>query len=476
MAASQTSVVRRRRVRRRRQDKPAVSARLVLDDHIKTDVGIISEDLFAELFPHLADSRDQPDAAPQTPLPLHIAIAPWTPTNAPDSATWSIVPVTLSSALAPSTVQFSPSSLALQSFAHTLKQVAPSQLSTRSRSGIDISVLDVTAIELDTVFVSLEGDLAKRLENGEGVFFRERPDSNKPKAPAAAPTPEARLTAALRAALSTLKVVHTGDLFPLPLPPHPVTHVPPNPGKITLCEPVAQGILGPNTKIIVSRGRGYSKHDRSSTPIGTGRGVEGDEGDEGEDTANDQFYSAAEDRARTDTANDTDGSQTDSDDQVDGVNNDDDSLSDGSDDIITLQTPPLSSTITSGIGTPSTIGRGRKTNGVVSGAASVFSSWTASTARPDRPRGRLFKAHGLAQPIPPELLHPKPAPEDDEEARIYVDTRDLNRIGCFSGDWVRVEAAQEPPAHGFGALGLGSFEQDPDEEVAWRPARVYVLL
>ena len=32
-----------------------MSARLVLDDHIKTDVGIISEDLFAELFPHLAD-------------------------------------------------------------------------------------------------------------------------------------------------------------------------------------------------------------------------------------------------------------------------------------------------------------------------------------------------------------------------------------------------------------------------------------
>ena len=47
--------VRRRRPRRRRQDKPALSARLVLDDHVKTDVGIVSEDLFAELFPHLLD-------------------------------------------------------------------------------------------------------------------------------------------------------------------------------------------------------------------------------------------------------------------------------------------------------------------------------------------------------------------------------------------------------------------------------------
>lgn len=39
--------------RRRRQDKPPVSARLVLDDHVKSDVGILSEDLFAELFPQL---------------------------------------------------------------------------------------------------------------------------------------------------------------------------------------------------------------------------------------------------------------------------------------------------------------------------------------------------------------------------------------------------------------------------------------
>lgn len=43
----------RKRKRRRRQDKPAISARLVLDDHVKGDVGILSEDLFADLFPYL---------------------------------------------------------------------------------------------------------------------------------------------------------------------------------------------------------------------------------------------------------------------------------------------------------------------------------------------------------------------------------------------------------------------------------------
>lgn len=43
---------RRQRARRRRQDKPAVSGKLVLDDGIKGDVGFVSEDLFHELFPH----------------------------------------------------------------------------------------------------------------------------------------------------------------------------------------------------------------------------------------------------------------------------------------------------------------------------------------------------------------------------------------------------------------------------------------
>ena len=43
-----------RKRKRRRQDKSAISARLVLDDHVKGDVGILSEDLFADLFPSLA--------------------------------------------------------------------------------------------------------------------------------------------------------------------------------------------------------------------------------------------------------------------------------------------------------------------------------------------------------------------------------------------------------------------------------------
>jgi peroxin-6 len=409
---------------------------------------------------------------------VHVAIAPWAPAHSPETTAWTVVPVTQSSALAHSTVQFSPSSLALRAFASHLQQVAPSKLSSHSRSGIEILILDAAAISLDTVFVSLEGDLAKRLEAGEGTFFREHPDAGRINGVAGAKSPEDRLTAALRVALGTLKVVHTGDLFPLPLPPHPVTHVPPNPGKVALCEPVSQGTLSPTTKIIVSRGRAHSKPSRDTVVPIRSKALNYVAEDDGEDTANDQFFSAAEERYKTDAPTADEDTVTETEEEEQDLDIDD--LSDDSmDDMIGLQAPTLPASA-SGVstiqpGTPMTVGRGRKTNGI-STPMSVYSNFTATTARPDRPRGRLFKTQGLLTAIPEELLHPKPAPDDDEEARIYVDIRDLTRVGCFSGDWVRMEAAEEPPANGFGSFGLGSFGiHDSEEEPNWRPVRIFGL-
>ncbi|KAI0972502.1 peroxisomal biogenesis factor 6 [Xylaria arbuscula] len=465
------------RRRRRRQDKPPISARLVLDDHVRGDVGILSDDLFADLFPHLA--QHEPDEIDQNYAVQvhHVAIAPWTPDATPQRTNWSVVPVTKSTALAHSTVQFSPSSLALQLFATALQQVAPSKLSSHSRTGIEIHVLDVAALALDTVFVNLESDLVRRLENGEGTFFRDHP-AGKGKGHSALDTPTARLTTALRVALATLKVVHDGDLFPLPLQPHPVTHVPPSPGKVMLCEPVAQGILSPTTRIILTRGHSHSKQDRdavASTQVLNGADHDGD------DTATDQFFSAAEERYRTDTPTENSDFATETETEASEVENEDDLSDDSMDEMISLSIPTLPTSNVSGVstmqpGTPmtiGTIGRGRKTNGTHT-PGSVFSSFTATTARPDRPKGRLFKAHGLANPIPADLLHPKPTTEDDDEAFVFVDINSLSRIGCFSGDWVRVEAAEEPPMNGGGLFGLGSFGHT-EEEPTWRPAKIFGL-
>ncbi|KAL0939293.1 peroxisomal biogenesis factor 6 [Colletotrichum truncatum] len=468
---------RSKRTRRRRQDKPSISARLILDDHeVRGDVGILSEDLFTDLFPHLRDVLSREDGSEDI---HHIAIAPWEPNPSPTETAWTVVPVLKSSALKPSTVQFSPSSLSLQNFATILQQVAPSKLSSHSRSGIEIQILDVVALSLDTVFVSLESELTKRLEQGEGTFFRDHPNHLKGKGLVAPETPEGRLIASLRVALGSLKVLHSGDLFPLPLPPHPVTHVPPNPGKIMLCEPVSQGILSENTKIVLMRGRVHTKRSHAAPTIPPNRGLNGVPEDDEDDTANDQFYSAAEDRYKTDAATTEIDSVTETEEsELSGVDHDDDLSDDSMDDMISLQAPTLPTTA-SGVstmqpGTPMTVGRGRKTNGIAT-PASVFSNFTATTARPDRPRGRLFKAQGLVRPIPVDLLHPKPASEDDDEARIFVDISSLSKIGCFSGDWVRVEAAEEPPANGFGAFGLGSFTSLEPTESNWRPVRVYGL-
>ena len=409
----------------------------------------------------------------------HIALSPWAPGAAPADTPWSIVPVCRSNTVTHSTIQFSPSSSALQSFAVTLQEVAPSKLSSHSRSGIEVLVLDIVPLPLETVFVSLESDSTKRLENGEGTFFREHPDSPAGRK-TANQTAEERLTAAIRSSLSSLKVAHAGDLFALPLAPHPVTHIPPNPGKIMLCEPVAQGILTESTKIVLMRGRVLARHGRRPASMASSHQLNGVKEDE--DEANtDQFFSAAEERYRTDARADETETVTESETDMSATEMEDELSDDSMDDMISLEAPTLPTTNASGVGTlvpgtPMTLGtmRGRKTNGAAT-PGSVFSNFTSATARPDRPRGRLFKAHGLVKPIASDILHPKPSAEEDEEARIYVDVTSLPKIGCFSGDWVRIEVAEEPPLNGFGAFGLGSFGQHLAETTDWRPVRVYGL-
>ncbi|TVY48643.1 Peroxisomal biogenesis factor [Lachnellula occidentalis] len=444
--ADSIQIPHHRKRKRRRQDKSSITARLVLDDHVRGDVGILSEDLFADLFPALAHAPTD-DTPPPNDEVHHVAISPWEPSIDVEDSTWTVVPVRFSSALAHSTVQFSPSSLALQGFAAALQKVAPSKLSSHSRSGIEIRILDVIPMPLDTVFVTIERELASRLENGEGTFHGEHARTNgKPIAKTSATSPEERLSSAIREALGSLKVVHTGDDFPYRynrIPLHTFLRRLPR-------------LLSPNLSA------------KSLVVNGLQNG-----GSDDEDTSNDQFYSAAEDRYKTDTAVEDNDSATDTEADL----SDEDNLSDDSmDDMISLQAPMLPAHNASGIstvqpGSPQTIGR--RTNGNAT-PGSVFSSFTATTARAGGQRGRLFKAQGLMKPLEEEILHPKPSNEDDEESRVFVDVSSLSKIGCFSGDWVRLEVASEPPANGTGLWGLGSFGAEPEDPL-WRPVKVFGL-
>ncbi|KUJ11050.1 AAA-domain-containing protein [Mollisia scopiformis] len=474
--ADRIPILPSRKRKRRRLDKSAISARLVLDDHVKGDVGILSEDLFADLFPTIADAHENGNGHSNLPEFHHVAISPWGPSALVEDSTWSVVPVRPSSALAHSTVQFSPSSLALQGFAEALQKVAPSKISSHSRSGIEIRILDIIPLPLETVFVTIEGELAKRLENGEGTFHAEHTRTNGlPNGKSTSQIPEDRLTAALREALGSLKVVHTGDLFSLPLPPHPITHIPPPPAKVTLCEPVGQGTLSGRTKIIITQTGHHDKGVKKSPALPVNRVLNGVQEDD-EDTSNDQFYSAAEDRYKTDAAIEEDDTTETEDEQSE----DNDDLSDDSmDDMISLHAPMLPAHNASGIstiqpGTPRTVGRGRRTDGINT-PGSVFSTFTSATLRAGGPQGRLFKVQGLMQTLPEAMLHPKPSSDDDEEARVFVDITSLTKIGCFSGDWVRLEAASEPPPQGGGLWGLGSFGHVEQEDPLWRPVKVFGL-
>jgi peroxin-6 len=196
--------------------------------------------------------------------------------------------------------------------------------------------------------------------------------------------------------------------------------------------------------------------------------------DEEEDTSNEQFYSAAEDRSHSQNNSPPDEESTDNLDSELSASDAGD-LSDDSEDIISLNAPmlpPQSSGVLSSFTSATPRPGNFHTNGIAT-PGSVFSSFTATTARGPSSKGRVFKAQGLLQQIPDELVHPKPGGEDDEESRVFVDTNTLVKVGCFSGDWVKIEATAEPSQHPL--WSLGAFGQGNEDQTEWRPVRIFGL-
>src|SRR5436853_4214968 len=118
-------------------------------------------------------------ASPETPLEgdvvtqsiRHVAISPWTPSTStsPEDFNWTIIPVAppktgQAKPLPHSTVLFPANSLGLQSFAQNLHLTGASKLSNKSKPGIEIRVLDVVPLGLHTIFVTIEDEVAKKLE------------------------------------------------------------------------------------------------------------------------------------------------------------------------------------------------------------------------------------------------------------------------------------------------------------------------
>ncbi|CAK4033915.1 Peroxisomal biogenesis factor 6 [Lecanosticta acicola] len=474
-----------KRKRRRREDKPAISARLFLDSSLRGELGVLSSDLLSDLFP--GEDLVAEDGEGRT---LHAAVTPWTPHPSATESTWAVLPfrgqLANEKPLPASTIRFPASALGTQSFVRIVQALSPTK-TLRQNTSVEIRISDVIPLPLDTVFVSVDtealqklDDVHKRYGGGFGGSSAQIAPRGVKRAVAVTDNQEegaglgdgdGKTKALVKEALSNIHVVHTEDFLPLPIA-HPVTHTPAPPARILACEPVSQGSIAPTTNIVIVPSSEKRSHAHGNRGLLSPR-LEEESGEE--DTANEVFYSATEENspAQPIVVSKSATDMSNSDDLFDS-SAEESNLSDDSDDMISLAKPGLADA-PSGLGSALTSATprpfGSRTQGV-STPGSVFSNVTSTTIRGGQAtRSKVFRAQGLVERISSELLHPKPPPYEDEEARVYVDPQALARLGCFSGDWVRIEAAEShflPQLSAFSALDA-SFAQQ------WRPVKVYTL-
>lgn len=107
----------------------------------------------------------------------HVAITPWLPASAAASQTvpWTILPVRTAAgdsnaATRPhSSIQIPASSLALQSFSQTLHALAPNRTQRRD-APIEVRIHHVVPIGLDTVYVNLDTEALRKLDEVHAKF------------------------------------------------------------------------------------------------------------------------------------------------------------------------------------------------------------------------------------------------------------------------------------------------------------------
>lgn len=431
----------------------------------------------------------------------YVAVSPHSPTfSSVEDQAWTILPVRIHSSersqtpISHSTVLFPDSADTLQPFLQALGKLDASRNALQTHRAVEIRLLDVAPLHLDTVYVTVERHLLRNHDDVQNKFGGGFPsnvhgpngvwsktskaaDTRRPSKKAATDA-EQRLTAAVREALTAQRLVHMGDVLPLPLPPHPITYAPAPPARISFCEPVSQGLLGPTTKVVLVQARPQQGNRVPQTLPARPALLKQVAEDEADDTSNEQFYSAAEDKAgesgtEVETTSAAEESETEG-----SVGSMSDESDDSLEDMISLSAPELPqppSGVMSSITSATPRAGGRRIDGIHT-PGSVASNFTSATMRPGRGGGKVFKVEGLLQQVPNEVLHPRPRDDEDVDSFIFVDISTLAKIGCFSGDWVRIEGAEEPQLNMFASLKFGSFNNDPTEEAGdWRPVKVFGL-
>lgn len=485
----------RKRKRWRRPERPPVSGFLQPSDQLKGVKGAISRDLFEEFFRHQV--KPSPNEATSQEQPVFVAVTPWVPArfNHVEDNAWTIIPVTprkaqeteLSKQVV-STIRVPVSAPALQTLATRLQRNPFGKQENAEKQGYEIRILAVEPLPLDTVYVTVDGDALQKHEEVQNRFGGGFPGqqingyngkgkkSAKPPATALAHSASQRddeLTFAIREALSSAIVARQGDLLPLPLPAHPITHIPFPPAQITLCEPVSQGLPSAATKVVVNRTHTFTpiKSPPAEPPfpiLSSSKSLTDFDATDGDGTSNEAFHSAAEDGQHSDGDDQAPASDLD-----EPLEDSEGSSDDSGDEIITMSTPALP-VRASGTLSARTATTPRPYNPRANGMStpgSIFSNMTSTTARQsEAARSKLFKAQSLTQKVPWEMLQPPPGSDDDEDCRIFVDIKVLVRLGCFSGDWVTLERGKMPDAR----QQLQNLGASCPARMS-RPARIYGL-
>ncbi|KEF63755.1 uncharacterized protein A1O9_01733 [Exophiala aquamarina CBS 119918] len=475
--------------RRREVERRPLAARLVFDDTVKGNAAIVPQSLWSRL----GSAEASTDTASEG-RPAFLAITPWSPLHIEiQESTWTLLtaqlqlsPVSTDAPQQLETIRISPSASACQSILKTYTIIDRDRHPGHVPKSIDIRVLSSKPLSLDTVYVSVEKGLLEKVDDiqtrfGGGFQSTKNPRADKRTATMNGVLPNIpphihRMTSLVREGLALLPIVHSGDVFPLPLPAHPITHVRPPPAIVIECEPVSQGQISAHTKIVlIQTGSSQEKALKKLTPVQPI--IEESLEDTAEDTSNDQFFSAAEDR-HTSPGSEEDGGSDEDSASDDSGHSESDEDSDSMDDMISLSAPGLPpqqagtlSAMTAATPRPG----GKRATGTHT-PGSLYSSFTSTTTRAGSRPGKVFRTQALLRKVPTELLHPRPSSEDDEEAFVFIDTSTLAKIGCFSGDWVRIEIAKNVSSHGFPSLGLRSLAGLPDDEDSdWRAVKVFGL-
>ena len=478
--------------KRRRVERNPIAGWLLPEAELQGHTAWVSQDLVKDLLGY--DGAFKGDG--QARSCSFVAVAPWTPLplNSLEDD-WTILPVRPEetqekpvSDQRPSTVHLPAATPSFHSLVQALRTSPFTKSNATDNKGFEINILDVEPLSLETVYVTVNGDALDKHEEvqrqfGGGFLGGQAHEySGKAKKPTRATkqdnilgsdrsskAQDEALTSAIRQALASCIITRQGDLLQLPLPAHPITHVPFPPAHITWCEPVKQGLPIRTTKIVVNRLHHTTKDEpppaeKPLPVLSSSKSLTDFDFTDGDATSAESFHSAVENGDTSDNDEVEAASELD---ELDRDSND--SSSDSSEDLITMAMPSLATRPTSGIMSSNTAATPRpysRANGA-STPGSIFSTMTSATARQGQmSKGRIFRAQGLLRKIPDELLQPSPAVDEDEECRVFVDMKVLVRLGCFSGDWVKL--LPEGIGEKKHIVPLGQQEY-------FRPAKIYGL-